>query len=132
MERMYRPTPDGYCGDEDNGQTSAWYVFSSLGFYPVCPGSDQYVIGAPLVRKATITLENGHKIEISAPDNTPENCYIRSLRVDGREYDKNYFSYGDLIKGTTLQFDMSHRPNKKRGIHLSAFPYSFSDQKIFD
>lgn len=65
MERMYRPTPDGYCGDEDNGQTSAWYVFSSLGFYPVCPGSDQYVIGAPLVRKATITLENGHKIEIS-------------------------------------------------------------------
>lgn len=132
MERMYRPTPDGYCGDEDNGQTSAWYVFSSLGFYPVCPGSDQYVIGAPLVRKATITLENGHKIEISALDNTPENCYIRSLRVDGREYDKNYFSYGDLIKGTTLQFDMSHRPNKKRGIHLSAFPYSFSDQKIFD
>ena len=132
MERMYRPTPDGYCGDEDNGQTSAWYVFSSLGFYPVCPGSDQYVIGAPLVRKATITLENGHKIEISAPDNTPENCYIRSLRVDGREYDKNYFSYGDLIKGTTLQFDMSHRPNKKRGIHQSAFPYSFSDQKIFD
>ena len=69
MEKMYRPTPDGYCGDEDNGQTSAWYVFSSLGFYPVCPASDQYVIGAPLVRKATVNLENGKKIVITAPDN---------------------------------------------------------------
>ena len=88
MEKMYRPTPDGYCGDEDNGQTSAWYVFSSLGFYPVCPASDQYVIGAPLVRKATVNLENGKKIVITAPDNNSENCYIKKLKMNKKEYDK--------------------------------------------
>lgn len=99
MEKMYRPTPDGYCGDEDNGQTSAWYVFSSLGFYPVCPASDQYVIGAPLVRKATVNLENGKKIVITAPDNNSENCYIKKLRMNKKEYDKNYFTYRRFNKG---------------------------------
>jgi len=67
MNRLYRPTPDGYCGDEDNGQTSAWFVFSALGFYPVCPGSDEYVLGAPLFQKATIHLENGKNVVINAP-----------------------------------------------------------------
>ncbi|MDE5889844.1 MAG: glycoside hydrolase family 92 protein, partial [Bacteroidales bacterium] len=79
MNRLYWPTPDGYCGDEDNGQTSAWYVFTALGFYPVCPGSDEYVIGAPYFRKAVISLENGKTIEISAPKNSDTNRYIRTL-----------------------------------------------------
>ena len=127
MEKMYRPTPDGYCGDEDNGQTSAWYVFSSLGFYPVCPASDQYVIGAPLVRKATVNLENGKKIVITAPDNNSENCYIKKLKMNKKEYDKNYFTYEDLIKGVTLQFDMSDKPNTQRGTKAAAFPYSMSE-----
>lgn len=127
MEKMYRPTPDGYCGDEDNGQTSAWYVFSSLGFYPVCPASDQYVIGAPLVRKATVNWENGKKIVITAPDNNSENCYIKKLKMNKKEYDKNYFTYEDLIKGVTLQFDMSDKPNTQRGTKAAAFPYSMSE-----
>ena len=99
MEKMYRPTPDGYCGDEDNGQTSAWYVFSSLGFYPVCPASDQYVIGAPLVRKATVNLENGKKIVITAPDNNSENCYIKKLKMNKKEYDKKLFHLRRFNKG---------------------------------
>lgn len=63
MNRLYLPTPDGYCGDEDNGQTSAWYVFTALGFYPVCPGSDQYVLGAPYFKKVTLQLENGKNLK---------------------------------------------------------------------
>ena len=83
MTRLYFPTPDGYCGDEDNGQTSAWYVFTALGFYPVCPGSNQYVLGAPYFPKATITLENGKKIEIVAPKTSDENRYIRKMSYNG-------------------------------------------------
>lgn len=127
MERMYRPTPDGYCGDEDNGQTSAWYVYSSLGFYPVCPGSDQYVIGSPLVKKATVHLENGKKIEISASNNCSENCYIKDLKMNRKTYDKNYFTYEELMKGARLQFEMSNQPNRTRGTQPSAFPYSMSE-----
>ena len=82
MDRLYSSKPDGYCGDEDNGQTSAWYVFSAMGFYPVCPASDQYVIGSPLFRKATVKLENGKKIVIEAPDNAPENRYIGTTGSD--------------------------------------------------
>ena len=83
MNRMYTPGPDGYCGDEDNGQTSAWYVFSALGFYPVCPGTDEYVLGAPLFKKATLHLENGNNLVIDAPDNNNDNIYIESLLFDG-------------------------------------------------
>ena len=90
MDRMYRPTPDGYCGDEDNGQTSAWYVFSSLGFYPVCPGSDQYVLGSPLIRKARIHLENGKEIVITASDNRADTPYVKELKLNGKTNGKNY------------------------------------------
>ena len=126
MNRLYLPTPDGYCGDEDNGQTSAWYVFTALGFYPVCPGSNEYVMGAPYFKKATITLENGKKLEISAPKNTDDNRYIRSLNYNGKNYTKNYLNHFDLLKGGRLVFDMDNKPNKGRGINESDFPYSFS------
>ena len=111
MNRMYTAGPDGYCGDEDNGQTSAWYVFSALGFYPVCPGTDEYVLGAPLFRKATLHFENGKSLTIDAPDNSPENMYIESLKVNGVDYSRNYLTHGDLLNGGTLRFDMGSQPN---------------------
>lgn len=126
MTRLYFPTPDGYCGDEDNGQTSAWYVFTALGFYPVCPGSNQYVLGAPYFPKATITLENGKKIEIVAPKTSDENRYIRKMSYNGKNYTKNYLDHFKLLKGARLLFDMSDQPMKGRGIKDSDFPYSFS------
>ncbi|MDR2038492.1 MAG: GH92 family glycosyl hydrolase [Bacteroidales bacterium] len=129
MDRLYWPTPDGYCGDEDNGQTSAWYVFSALGFYPVCPGSDEYVMGSPLFKKATINLENGKKIVIDAPKNNAETRYIKGVKYNGKAYTKNWLSYESLIKGAEINFDMSVSPNKQRGIKKDDFPYSFSNEK---
>ncbi|MBM6781025.1 GH92 family glycosyl hydrolase [Bacteroides mediterraneensis] len=126
MNRMYSPAPDGYCGDEDNGQTSAWYVFSALGFYPVCPGSNQYVIGAPLFKKAIIHLENGKDVTIEAPLNSEENLYIKNLEMNGKTYTHNYFSHKDLMKGAKIQIEMSNLPNEKRGIAREDAPYSFS------
>ena len=126
MNRMYKPIPDGYCGDEDNGQTSAWYVFSALGFYPVCPGSGQYVVGAPLVQRATITLENGKKIDIETSNNAADNYYIQRLIVNGKNYEHNYFLHSDLVKGRKLRFDMGSSPNKARGTQGTDFPYSMS------
>ncbi|WP_186756921.1 GH92 family glycosyl hydrolase [Echinicola salinicaeni] len=126
MDRMYRPTPDGYCGDEDNGQTSAWYVFSAMGFYPVCPGTDQYVLGAPLFKKITLDLQNGNKVTINAPKNSTENKYIDGLKVNGKKYSKNWLSHKELLKGAQLDFDMSSSPNKKRGTKEEDFPYSLS------
>src|SRR3546814_1473167 len=90
IDRMYLPTPDGYCGDEDNGQTSAWYGFSALGFYPVTPATDEYVMGAPLFKEMSIQLPNGKTIEIQAPDNGKENRYIQSVTLNGKAYGRNY------------------------------------------
>ena len=126
MERMYSPTPDGYCGDEDNGQTSAWYVFSALGFYPVCPGTDEYVLGTPLFRKATLHLENGRSLVIEAPDNGEGRPYVESLLRDGTPYTKNYLRHADLLQGGRLLFEMSDRPNLQRGTATEDRPYSFS------
>ena len=129
MDRMYTPGPDGYCGDEDNGQTSAWYVFSALGFYPVCPGTDEYVLGAPLFKKATLHLENGNNLVIDAPDNDENTMYIKSLQFNGDNYTKNYLKHGDLLKGGTIKCHMSRTPNLQRGIQPSDFPYSFSTEE---
>lgn len=128
MDKLYSPNPDGYCGDEDNGQTSAWYVFSSLGFYPVCPGSDEYVIGAPLFEKATIHLENGNKVEINSPNNNHNTRYIDKMKLNGEDYTKNYFRYSDLIKGAKIDITMSEEPNKDRGVNKSDAPYSFTHE----
>jgi len=127
MTRMYKPTPDGYCGDEDNGQTSAWYIFSALGFYPVCPGSSQYVIGSPLVRSATILLQNKKQIKIKVDNNNNNNRYIQKLLFNSKDYGKNYFEYTDLIKGARLKFKMNNVPNKTRGAKVVDLPYSMSE-----
>ena len=129
MNRMYTPGPDGYCGDEDNGQTSAWYVFSALGFYPVCPGTTQYVMGAPLFKKATLHFENGKSLVINAPANSAEGFYIKSLKFNGQNYTKNYLDHNDLMKGAVLDIEMDDQPNKQRGIQTADFPYSFSTEK---
>lgn len=129
MNRMYKATPDGYCGDEDNGQTSAWYVFSAMGFYPVTPAVDQYVIGAPLFKKVTLNLENGRTVVINAPKNNSGNKYINNLRYNGKVHTKNWISHSGLTRGAVLDFDMSAIPNKQRGTGAADFPYSFSTEK---
>ena len=126
MNRMYSPTPDGYCGDEDNGQTSAWYVFSALGFYPVAPGTTQYVLGAPLFKKATLHFENGKNLVINAPANSDKNIYIESMTFNGKEYTKNYLEHNELLQGGVLEIKMGDKPNKQRGVIQEDFPYSFS------
>ncbi len=129
MNRMYKATPDGYCGDEDNGQTSAWYLFSAMGFYPVCPATDEYVLGAPLFPKLTLSLENGNKVVITAPKNSQENLYVNGLRINGTDYNKNWFSHTELMKGANIDVDMSATPNKTRGTGKESVPYSFSTEK---
>ncbi|MEG1837759.1 MAG: GH92 family glycosyl hydrolase [Bacteroidaceae bacterium] len=126
MNRMYTPGPDGYCGDEDNGQTSAWYVFTALGFYPVCPGTNQYVLGAPLFKKSTIHFENGNNLIINAPNNNIDNVYVESMSFNGRNYTKNYLNHEELFKGGIINFLMSNKPNVNRGINEEDSPYSFS------
>ena len=106
MDRLYSPKPDGYCGDEDNGQTSAWYVFSALGFYPVCPASDEYAAGSPLFKKATIRLENGNDIVIEAPENSPENRYVEKMRINGKVSKRPFICHEELLKGTKVRFEM--------------------------
>ena len=130
MNKMYTPTPDGYCGDEDNGQTSAWYVFSALGFYPVAPGTTQYVLGAPLFKKATLHFENGKNLVINAPENSDKNIYIESMSFNGVNYTKNYLDHNELLKGGVLDIKMGDKPNLNRGVNPEDFPYSFSvDEK---
>ena len=126
LNRLYHPTPDGYCGDEDNGQTSAWYVFSALGFYPVCPGTDQYVLGAPLFPQATLHLPGGHDVVLSAPANSAENRYVNRLTVNGQEYSRNWLSHAELVKGAVLNFEMSDKPNTTRGTGVGDAPFSVS------
>lgn len=126
MNKLYKPTPDGYCGDEDNGQTSAWYVFSAMGFYSVCSGTQQYVIGSPLFKKITLNLENGKKFVIEAPQNQSKNVYIQSASLNGKSYDKNFLSHFDILKGGKLILNMSEKPNFKRGVAKNSLPYSFS------
>ena len=128
MDKLYNPAADGYCGDEDNGQTSAWYVFSAMGFYPVCPGSNEYIIGSPLFNKVTVQLENGKKLIIGSSNNDSSKRYVSTLKVNGAPYSKNYFTHDDLMKGAKIDFTMSESPNKSRGINKSDFPYSFSNE----
>ncbi len=126
MDKLYTAAPDGYCGDEDNGQTSAWYVFSALGFYPVCPASDQYVLGTPLFKSVNLHLDNGKTVSIKANNNSSENFYVKNLNVNGRPYSKNYVTHGDLLKGIKMDYTMDSKPNTARGTADSDAPYSFS------
>ena len=129
MDRLYSAQPDGYCGDEDNGQTSAWYVFSALGFYPVCPGSGQYVVGTPYFKQVRLHLENGNTVNISAPACSKDNRYIQSMSVNGEPYSRNYLLRADLMRGASIRFEMGAAPNRQRGTAEADAPYSFADEK---
>ena len=128
MNRMYNAHADGYCGDEDNGQTSAWYIFTAMGFYPVCPGSGEYVLGAPYFKKMTLHLENGKDVVITAPQQSDANRYVGALKVNGEEYGKNFVKHTDLVAGMKMDYSMQAQPNRQRGTSAEAAPYSFSKE----
>jgi predicted alpha-1,2-mannosidase len=129
MDKLYNSGSDGYCGDEDQGQTSSWYVISAMGLYSVCPGTDQYVIGSPVFPKMKIHLENGKTVTIIAQENKLSNPYIQSATLNGKLYTKNWISYSDLMKGAVIQYKMSSIPNKKRGILPEDRPFSVSSSE---
>src|SRR5690606_23563351 len=129
MDKLYSAAPDGYCGDEDNGQTSAWYVFSALGFYPVSPGSTEYIMGSPLFKSVKVELENGKEIVITAANNAKEKRYIAEMKLNGKPYTKNFLTHEDLMDGAKIEFQMSKEPNKSRGIIKKDLPYSFANDK---
>ena len=126
MDRLYSAHPDGYCGDEDNGQTSAWYVFSALGFYPVCPGSGEYVLGTPYFDRVTLHLPHGRQLTINARDNSHDNRYIGKMELNGTTYDRNYLTHSTILQGGTIDYQMQAQPNLQRGIAAESAPYSFS------
>lgn len=130
LTKLYKPTPDGYCGDEDNGQTSAWYVFSALGFYPVTPGVNQYVIGSPLFKKATIRLENGKSFEINAKNNSKSNFYIQSASLNDRSYSNSFINFETIQNGGILDFKLGDKPNKEWASKSENVPYSLSNEVI--
>ena len=128
MNKLYTPAPDGLCGDEDNGQTSAWYVFSAMGMYSVAPGTNQYVLGAPLFKKITLKLENSKTFVINAPNNSAENLYVQKAKLNGKTYTKNYLNHIDITNGGIFDLKMSSEPNKNKGIDASDFPYSMTNE----
>lgn len=126
MDKLYSYQPDGYCGDEDNGQTSAWYVFSAMGFYPVTPGTDQYVFGSPLFNKVTLDFGKRNKLVIEAPENSRENVYVKRIKLNAKRLDRNYITHSQLQEGGRLVFSMTAAPDTVRGTRPEAFPYSMS------
>lgn len=123
MDKLYTPAPDGYCGDEDNGQTSAWYVFSAMGFYPVCPGSGQYVLGTPYFKSMKLHLENGKEVDIQSEG---KGCYVDDMLLNGKSYQHNYLDIRSLMQGTQITYRLSEQPNLQRGTQEDDIPYSFS------
>lgn len=124
LETMYDDQPNGLSGNEDCGQMSAWYILSSMGFYPVCPGDINYVIGTPIFDKVSINLENGKKFTIRAKNASIENKFIRSATLNGKTYNKSFFSHNDIMNGSELAFEMGSMPNKSWGAASEARPKS--------
>ena len=123
----YNTTEYGFCGNEDVGQMSAWYLFTAMGFYPVCPGTDQYVLGAPYLPYMKLSLANGQSLEIKAPGVSDKNRYVKAVLLNGKPYTKTYITHEDIVGGGTLEFVMSAKPNKKRGLSSSDKPYSLTN-----
>ena len=126
MNRMYRNNIRGLSGNDDCGQMSAWYIFSAMGFYPVCPGSDQYVLGAPYLPYVKLELPNGKVLQIKAPEVSDDKRYVNALYIDGKKYDRLYVTHEDILKGGVWEFRMSSQPDKKRGTAPQAKPYSLT------
>ena len=126
MDKFYTAAPDGYCGDEDNGQTSAWYVFSAMGFYPVCPASGEFAVGTPLFKHVKVNMPSGKSFIVNAPENSNDNFYIGSMKVNGREQDRTFLTYDELAAGASVDFAMTPVPDKSRATSAGARPYSLS------
>ncbi len=126
MQKLYSSTPDGYPGDEDQGQTSSWYVISALGLYSVCPGTDQYVVSSPVFPKMTVHLENGKTLTIVSDGNSLKNRYIQSASLNGEKFTRTWLTYKELMNGGTIQYKMGNKPNKSWGTSIKDRPYSVS------
>lgn len=126
MNRMYKPERRGLGGNDDCGQMSAWYIFTALGFYPVCPGSNEYVLGVPYLEHSEVALPNGKTLEINAPGVSDKNRYVRRVLLNGKPYDKLYITYSDIMAGGTLEFQMAAKPNRSRGTKPTDKPYSMT------
>jgi len=127
MEKMYFDTPKGFENNEDLGQMSSWYLFSALGFYPVCPGDGKYILGSPLVNDAEINLENGKTFKIITKNNSKKNQYIQSVNLNGKKYTKTYISHDDIMTGGLLEFVMGDKPKYKYGSKKKDYP-DYKDQ----
>jgi predicted alpha-1,2-mannosidase len=123
---MYRPRPDGLCGNDDCGQMSAWYVFSALGFYPVAPGSNQYVLGSPAVNGAEIDLGGNRTFRVTVENQAPDHVYVDEVWLHGERLDRSYITHDEIANGGELRFVMSPRPNRARATGGAALPYSMS------
>jgi len=130
MGRLYQATPDGFCGDEDTGQMSAWYVFSALGFYPVCPGTTEYLIGSPLFDRATITLPGGKKFVITAKQNGPQRPYIQSAKLNGASFERTFLDHSQIFGGGELIFEMTSAPNYKWAVGPASRPSSAMELSV--
>ena len=126
INKMYKNKVRGLGGNDDCGQMSAWYIFSALGFYPVCPGVDEYVLGAPYLPDIKATLDKGYTLEIKAPKVSDKNRYVKSVKVNGKPYNKLFIKHSDLLGGAVIEFEMSSTPNKKRGLKADEKPYSMT------
>jgi predicted alpha-1,2-mannosidase len=126
VDSQYKPTPDGLAGNDDLGQMSAWVVFTALGFYPVAPGSGQYVIGRPFVDRATLSLPNGKSFTVVADRLSPANRYVGSVSLNGRPLDRVWIGHDEIMRGGTLRFAMSATPNKDWGSDPASRPYSMT------
>lgn len=132
MDKLYGPGPDGYLGDEDNGQMSAWYLFSALGFYPVCPGVPQYIMGAPLFPKVTLHFPSGKSLEIVAPNNSAANRYIQSAQLNDQPLERSWLQHEELVNGGKLVLEMGPAPNEQWGITPTTPAYSLSEAESVD
>ena len=127
MNRMYRNNIRGLSGNDDCGQMSAWYIFSAMGFYPVCPGTDQYVLGAPYLPYVRLALHNGKTLEIKADGVSDENRYVKALYINGEKYDRTYVTHQDILEGGVWEFVMASKPDRRRGVSAEDKPYSLTE-----
>jgi alpha-1,2-mannosidase, putative len=126
MNRMYLNSIDGLCGNDDCGQMSAWYIFSAMGFYPVCPGSNQYILGAPYFPSMKVKVGDNKYLTIKADKVSDKNRYVKSVKLNGKPYTKAYITYDDVKNGAELAFEMTSKPNKQRLFNGEDKPYSLS------
>ncbi|HEY0977362.1 MAG TPA: GH92 family glycosyl hydrolase [Flavobacteriales bacterium] len=113
LDVMYKPKPDGLSGNDDCGQMSAWYIFSSLGFYPMCPGSDRYELGAPVVDKASVPLDNGKTFSVTTKGQGQKSMYVQSVKLNGKALERTYITHAEIMDGGTLEFTLGARPPKR-------------------